>query len=463
MKTRHEILLGILFFALAVHAFILYSYQYVWWDSGVYIAMAKHLYSYGHSGFWENIRPPLLPILMGPLWLLYLPFPLFARVFVVFFSMGSLLLTYRIGKQLFNWQTGLIACALLAASNTYLFVGSQVLSDVPSIFLSLLGVYLLLQEYDFLSGLCIGFAFLTRFPQGFILVTASFYLFILWIRHQETFSRAFKRGVRVVSGFVIPAGIYLITNKVFFQSYFGPLQKAMEIVRTAPPNFVDVKFFYLTHLFLENILFLFAFIALYQLLKKKNYAILALLALPVLFYFPYFALKPSREVRYLLILLPYLYLLAARGLHHTLEKRRRTLFITVLLSMVLGVILLQGWFSIYLTDFGPYDQHEYQEVLTQYYPLVNQSYVLTSNPSVAAFTDHKILVMYRMPFDEAYGKYFRRTDVKYAYLNECDLQCPEGNERCVKDREEFIGFMTHNNLLLNKTFGRCRYYVIKKV
>lgn len=464
MKTRHVLLLGVLLFVLAVQSYLLYSYQYVWWDSGVYIAMAKYFYSYGHSGFWENIRPPLLPILIGPLFLLHLPFPISARIIVLLFSLGSLLLVYRIGKQLFNWQSGLLAAALLAASNTYLFVGSEVLSDVPSLFFALLGVYFLLQEHDFLSGLCLGFAFLTRFPQGFMLAVAGFYLLVLWIRHQETFSFAFKRGLTVLSGFVPFVLIYFITNKVFFRSYLGPLLKAMEIVKTAPPNFVDVKFFYFTHLFLENVLFLFAFVAFYHLLKKKNYPTLALLAIPVLFYFPYFALKPSREVRYLLILLPYLYLLAGYGLREVFQKRNRTLFVVVLLPMILGVILLQGWFSLYLTDFGPYHQNEYNKVLTQYYPLVNTSYVLASNPSIAAFTDHKILVMYRAPFDEAYGKYFRRTDVKYSYLNECDLQCPTGSggEKCAKDREEFIGFMTHNQLLLNQTFGRCRYYVIKK-
>ena len=463
MKTQHWIFLSILLFFLAVQGYLFYYYDYVWWDSGVYLGMAKHLYSSGEVGLWENIRPPFLPLFLGIFWKAGLPFLLTARVIAILFSLATLFLIYKLGKQFSGWSVGTLSVALLATSATYLFLSSQVLSDIPSLLLALLGILFLIQEHTFFSGLFIGLSFLTRFPQGFMLCVAGAYLLLSLAQKQQTLKEFLRKTVFLGTGFALPIFIYLITNKVYFHSFLGPIFHAMEVIQTAPPNYVDIRYFYLVFLFLQIYLFPFAVVSIYDSMRKKRYSTLILLLLPCVFYFIYFALKESREPRYLLIFLPYFCILTAQGLEYTFSRRRWIIAQLILVSVIISLLFLRHTLSQPLTDFGPYNAVEYKQLAREHYSFLSEpGFVLTTHPALAAFTDHKLLVMYREPFDEAYGKYFRRSGVKYAYINECDLVCYDDSEKCLKDRTDFIYYMTHNHLLLNRTYGQCRYYLIKK-
>ena len=193
MQTRHQLLLGILLFFLSIQSYLFLHYHYVFWDSGVYMGMAKYLYSHGEIGLWESIRPPFLPLLLGIFWKIGLPILLTGKALTFLFSLGSLYFVYRLGKQLTNWYVGLIATFIMVTSTSFLFLGTQVMSDIPSLFFALLGLFFLLEDRTFLAGLFLSMSFLTRFPQGFILIAVCLYLFFAWIQHRESFSHFLKK------------------------------------------------------------------------------------------------------------------------------------------------------------------------------------------------------------------------------------------------------------------------------
>ena len=64
---------------------MLVLYPRIYWDSAVYIGIAKFLFSAGHLGFMEIIRPIGLSLLIGPLWKLGIDVILASRILAIAF------------------------------------------------------------------------------------------------------------------------------------------------------------------------------------------------------------------------------------------------------------------------------------------------------------------------------------------------------------------------------------------
>ena len=74
-------------------------------------------------------------------------FTILARLVVIAFSIGSLYLTYRIGKKLFSKTTGIVACFLLSFSTVHYMMSVIALADMVAVFFMLLSFYFLSQYY----------------------------------------------------------------------------------------------------------------------------------------------------------------------------------------------------------------------------------------------------------------------------------------------------------------------------
>ena len=142
MMIKNKKIFFILLLALLIRLFFLiFQYHDTWWDSAVYIGMGKYIFSNGSVGLWEPARPLIWPLFLGILWKLKLDVILFGRILLLFFSLGSIYLTYLIGKRIFNKKIALLAAALLSFTPTYLFYSTVLLSSIPSLFFGLLSVY----------------------------------------------------------------------------------------------------------------------------------------------------------------------------------------------------------------------------------------------------------------------------------------------------------------------------------
>ena len=92
-------------------------YKIVWWDSAVYIGMGKYIYSFGAAGLWEPLRPVMWPLILGVLWKADMNVILAGRILEIAIGSLCILLTYFIGKRVFNEKTGLLAAVFLALSS----------------------------------------------------------------------------------------------------------------------------------------------------------------------------------------------------------------------------------------------------------------------------------------------------------------------------------------------------------
>ena len=130
---KNKIYIVILLFFLA-KSLTIYNYKTVWWDSAVYIGMGKYMYSLGQAGLWENSRPIVWPLMLGFFWKIGADVLLVGRVIEIVFGGLCILLTYIIGKRLFNEKIALLSSIFLALSPTFFFFDGVMLTEIVSTF-----------------------------------------------------------------------------------------------------------------------------------------------------------------------------------------------------------------------------------------------------------------------------------------------------------------------------------------
>jgi len=142
----HLVFLGVLLiaFIIRLYYFINTYNQPLWWDEAEYGSMAKNIL-YGIPYDFNPQRPILFPLLISLfLWM----GESVAKFFVVFLpSLGVVILTYLLGKELYDKKIGLIASFIMSVFWILLFNGTRLHADVLGLFLSLLGVYLFWKGY----------------------------------------------------------------------------------------------------------------------------------------------------------------------------------------------------------------------------------------------------------------------------------------------------------------------------
>lgn len=96
---------------------------------------------------------------------------------VTFFGLGSVVLVYLIGKELYGRSTGFFAAALLGVNSWHVVFSRSFLIDVQCLFFSLLCLYVgvlairrVSVKLTFVSGLFFAAAMLTKFYAAFILI-----------------------------------------------------------------------------------------------------------------------------------------------------------------------------------------------------------------------------------------------------------------------------------------------------
>ena len=138
---EHKKIFVILVFFIIVKLALLGFYRIVWWDSSVYIGMGKYIYSSGNSGLWEDLRPVVWPFMLGFFWKMGINPVFFGRIFEIFLGAGTILITYFIGRMIFNSKVALLASGFLALSPTFFFFIGILLTEIVSTLFALVAIY----------------------------------------------------------------------------------------------------------------------------------------------------------------------------------------------------------------------------------------------------------------------------------------------------------------------------------
>ncbi len=181
-KDPHQSFIIALFIVVVLvrlYYFFITIHQPVWWDEGDYLNVAR-MWAFG-TPHWDinPLRPLLFPFIISLLFKIGST-EIILRIIELLFSIAAVILTYFIGKELYNRETGLIGAFMLSFFWSFLFFSYRILVDVPVATLWLLALFLFIKGYEqnkkiylWFFGPALIFAFLMKFTAallGFILL-----------------------------------------------------------------------------------------------------------------------------------------------------------------------------------------------------------------------------------------------------------------------------------------------------
>jgi len=439
-------IISIMVLAFILQVIYLFKNYTIWWDASVYLGMGKYIFSLGQVGIWEPIRPLVWPLLLGLFWKLGYNQIWVGKLLTIVFSLGSIYMTYLIGKKI-GEDEGLIAAMLLAFTAIFFTFTFRLYTEIPSVFLGLLALYFFLEHKFIWTGVFSALAFLTKFPQGILIFVFAF----LTIKEP-------KKLIKMVGAFALFTLPYFIFNFVMYKNPVAPLLWGSDIVKRAGTwLFEGPWYFYFIEILKQNVLYFFAIIGFIILLKRKNKTLVLVLTLFLL----YFSIHIHKEIRFGIIFIPYLAIFAAVGIKN-LFKQKWIFYVLAILSLFLLFMNLQP-------DYQP------SEAAQNYYQFLEDKQVegeiLTMQPMINLYVDKKVEPMYFMVFDSELAQKWidyvqeNKINISYVFLDTCEggMLCPPTDDNCETKKEELISLLKANFVIVYEaTTPNCEYLIFQQ-
>jgi 4-amino-4-deoxy-L-arabinose transferase-like glycosyltransferase len=464
----HRIFYSVLAMAAIARLIFLFDFHEIWWDSGVYLGMAKYIWSGGTAGLWEHIRPVLWPLVIGAGWWLNLNAVFFARALEFALALVSILLVYALGRAWFSQRAALFASAAWSFSAISFYLSFHEYTELPAATFALAALLAFSRGRLFWAGLLASVAFLLKFPAGiFLLVLAACLLA----------QRRWKECIPLSIGFAIPAALFLVFNQFMYGSALKPLVDAqVAIANVLGCNVLRFKpwYQYFGWIVFDNALNLFALVGIGAVGLRWNRRFLPpalAFAIPLL----YFMQMHCREYRYLVIFLPFAVLFTGHGLAlavgalERLKPLRRHAWPCALLAVVL-VSAFTGLLFYYnneprVPDLAAERYFRWLDGRDAYCE------VWSANPVVSVYTDEPIRKVYYPIYESGkavdFNSYLRanKDQISYVFLDNCGggIICPPGDSRCAEELRAMRSFLNENfRQAFYEQSGNCWYAVYER-
>lgn len=406
------------------------------WDSAVYIEMGKYIFSLGKVGLWEPARPLVWPIFLGFLWKIGLNPIIFGGILELIFGIGCVYTTYLIGKESFNENVALLASFFLAFSPTFLFYSSALLTEISSTLFSLLTVYFFIRNRYFLTGLFLSLSFMTRFLQLFILIPIILVLFLYK-------KKGLKKMISLSYGFLAILVPYLILNILLYKNVLHPFWLQVFMTKYTGWVFHQPLTFYFINLLKENFLIVFVIIGILIAPKQKNSKKITILGIFLLF-FIFFNFIVHKEIRFIIVFLPYMYLVVCHGIFkifNLVKKKKRWVYLVI---SIIGIF----WLSSEVNQIKIPSFKEYPK-FTDYMSMDNvENGIWISNPIFIVNSNKKAdeLIYYPLYNSKKIETLKEKLpQANHILMDTCDiLPCPPEDNECPAKTTEFLSYLKEN-------------------
>jgi len=310
-------------------------------DVARYFTQAKHVELYGVGYFltewggqisaWTDL--PLIPLLYGLIFSVLGEHRIFIQIFTTLLFSGSVVLTYLIGKTLWDQSVGFYAGALLLGMPYLLAQVPLMLVDVPTMFFLTLAVFMTIRAFEhggaglmMLAAVAVALAFCTKYSTWLML---SVLPVIFFARHRNgprsvwLHAGALAAASAVLLGTVLLTGLDVIRGQLeLLQSYQAPGLRRWE-------ESFSSTFLFQIHPFISGA----ALFSVYAACKQRDARYAIILWLPLLL-----VLMEIKRIRYLLPAFPMLALMASYGLREIRDAAVRKL--VVLCTVASSVVIM---------------------------------------------------------------------------------------------------------------------------
>ena len=318
-------------------------------DAARHFMQAKYLELHGIGYFlmaWGNDIPawtdlPLAPLIYGVIFQVFGESRLGVQVFTSLLFAGTVMLTYLIGKTLWSKDLGLYAGILLLGMPYLLAQVPLMMVDVVAMFFLTLAVFATIAAVArggpllcVLAAVAITLAMLTKYSNWLMLSVVP----IIVLAHARLgWKVVFLRAAAVAAGVLVLMGVFLFAK-------FGVVAGQMSLLHSFQVPALGrwgesllSTFFFQIHPFVT----IAAVLSVYLAIKKKDvkYAIIGWMLLVMM-------VLDLRRIRYMLVLLPMLALMAAYGLE-TIKRVEYRKFIAANAAVTAALIVAVGYLPFF--------------------------------------------------------------------------------------------------------------------
>lgn len=410
----NKAIIWIVILTIITRLLVLIKKQPVVWDGAVYIGMARHIWTLGKQGLWETVRPIVMPTIFGIFHKTNIA--LFGRLLEILISAGVVILTYLIAKKHYDKRTGIMASIVVSFNALFFFWSYQHYTEIPTVFFALL-VYYLLEKRKISAGWFAGLTMLTKYPAALLIIPAEILMF------RKDWKETIKNLIKFNMPIIILVLLFFLFNQLKYGNFLLPIKIGLQSTGwgTSPLFFPSNNWMYLlTFLAFLNFVLIFLVLGIIDIIKKKNLKAIMHFLLPAILTFLFFQLIKLKEERYMLLIFPFLAIIAASKMTKK-EIVIPTLiaFLVVNASMYIGLAKIQNTTAI--------------EFYTQKIQGC-QPNVASSNP-LAVIEYKKVIPYYGSHAYEA----VLREKPKCIFYSSCDftgeLQIPEGYKEIKQEKQ----------------------------
>lgn len=457
------------------------------WDEAVYIGIGKFLFSCGHSGLFESIRPLVLPLILGFFWKLKCS-PIFCgELFVVLCASILVILTCRLSSKLFKYKNDFVPSAILATSPLFIFYSTHIYTEIPSTLCAVLAFYAFINRSFKRAGAWAGLAFLTRFPQGILLI-----IFSVSLIYDGCSNRNVKTALKNLFNLLSTAFIVLAPTLIFnfvlhhketssiYEAVFRPFLSAARAMdwTLVRRNGLDNYAYYLLNAIANQWILIFAFFGLFSLIKNKSVDRFSKnsFLLCVGIYLAYYSVIPHKEDRYFLVILPFIAILSSHGLEAIFLYFRKNRLIrshqVPIFSLIFLIIFMSA--RIHIVKENCYPELKIwlptSNIVEDYYKYFDKhptrGILLTSDPRVAAYTDLKYEPYYVFYVKDALAVYqdlLKRHEVGGILFTPWAFECPERGILCQNQKIRLFEEIMKSRVLFRPKYFGVFWYILKPI
>ena len=394
---------GVLFLCSFAVAAVSWGEPEVIVDASRYFTQAKHIELYGLEYFlrewggqitaWTDL--PLIPLLYGLIFRFAGEHRIYIQVFTTLLFSASVVLTYLIGRTLWDEATGFHAGALLLGMPYLLAQVPLMLVDVPTMFFLLLALFTTLKALErggpgllALAPVAVALAFWTKYSGWLFL---SVLLVVLLVRLRQGPRPVFLHALVLIMISMLLIGATLLPMLGVVGAQLGLLRSYQLPGLARWEESPGSTFLFQMHPFIAAA----ALVSVYAAFKNKDARYAIVLWLPALV-----MVLGINRIRYILPVFPMLALMAAYGLREIRcgEIRKYVVLCIVVSSVALSVLgfrpFLRQTSAVNLQQAGEYlDSLDASEVeviaLPQRYAAVNPA---VSVPLLDLHTSKRLIV-----------------------------------------------------------------------
>ena len=265
----------------------------------------------------------------------------------------------------------------------------------------------------------------------------------------------------ITIGFLLPIVLYLLVNHYLYHDMLLPYKTQSYLARTTGWPMYKEGGFYITGLLKENFFLILLFFLPFAF--QRNPAFYSIFLSPLI-YIVIFTLVKQKEMRFMLLVLPFLYLLTSHCLLEIYKKIRYKKT-----ALALFCIICVFWISTVFESFNEVNYISQADdegfLQLQNYLKDNKGNVWITNPLYALHSDIKIsgLLYSSQQMINLISKDKDKADI--VLFNNCDLPCPsaEIDTLCEENVKILQSTLAKFKKVYEKEKGSCRYEIYRRI